>query len=132
VASWLDHHGDKLVARFDAATYSTLLGAMDAHDVGRGRGGVERALAALTGHVVAVGIPGDLLYSAEEVRRWAALAGATYREVTSVHGHDAFLIEHEQVARILTEVLASAPSGRLDAVGTTRGNGHCYSDPAVV
>ena len=106
VASWLDHHGVKLKERFDAATYSTLLDAMDAHDVGRGRGGVASALASLTGRVVAVGIPGDLLYSAEEVYHWSALAGAEYEEISSVHGHDAFLIEHEQVGRILTDALA--------------------------
>jgi homoserine O-acetyltransferase len=132
VGRWLEHHGQKLVARFDAATYITLLGAMDAHDVGRGRGGMERALGMLTGHVVAVGIPGDLLYSAEEVQRWAALAGAAYREINSVHGHDAFLIEHEQVACILAEALAATSSGVADVAGGTCGNGRCYADRAVV
>jgi homoserine O-acetyltransferase len=107
IASWLDHHGRKLRDRFDTATYATLLDAMDAHDVGRGRGGVARALASLTGRVVAVGIPGDLLYSAEEVYRWSALAGARYEEISSVHGHDAFLLEHEQVGRILAEAAGS-------------------------
>jgi homoserine O-acetyltransferase len=106
VASWLDHHGRKLRERFDAATYAALLDAMDAHDVGRGRGGVASALASLTGRVVAVGIPGDLLYSAEEVYHWSALAGARYEEISSVHGHDAFLLEHDQVGRILAEALA--------------------------
>jgi homoserine O-acetyltransferase len=106
VASWLDHHGRKLRERFDAATYAVLLDAMGAHDVGRGRGGVASALASLTGRVVAVGIPGDLLYSAEEVYHWSALAGARYEEISSVHGHDAFLLEHDQVGRILAEALA--------------------------
>jgi len=109
VASWLDHHGVKLKERFDAATYAVLLDAMDAHDVGRGRGGVASALASLTGRVVAVGIPGDLLYSAEEVYYWSALAGAEYEEISSVHGHDAFLLEHEQVGRILNTALSTSP-----------------------
>jgi homoserine O-acetyltransferase len=108
VTSWLDHHGRKLKDRFDAATYETLLGAMDAHDVGRGRCGVASALASLTGRVVAVGIRGDLLYSAEEVYHWSALAGAEYEEISSVHGHDAFLIEHEQVGRILSDAVSTA------------------------
>jgi homoserine O-acetyltransferase len=107
VTSWLDHHGRKLKDRFDAATYETLLGAMDAHDVGRGRCGVASALASLTGRVVAVGIRGDLLYSAEEVYNWSALAGAEYEEISSVHGHDAFLIEHEQVGRILSDAVST-------------------------
>lgn len=108
VASWLDHHGEKLAARFDAATYTTLLDTMDSHDVGRGRGGVASALGAISGHVLAVGIPGDLLYSAEEVHRWSLLAGAEYREIISEHGHDAFLIELDQVGRILADALAAA------------------------
>lgn len=112
VTKWLDHHGEKLAARFDAATYVTLLDTMDAHDVGRGRGGVARALASITGHVVAVGIPGDLLYSAEEVYHWSALAGANYEEIVSQHGHDAFLLEHEQVGRILAEALAAGSRAR--------------------
>jgi homoserine O-acetyltransferase len=107
VTSWLDHHGRKLKDRFDAATYETLLGAMDAQDVGRGRCGVASALASLTGRVVAVGIRGDLLYSAEEVYHWSALAGAEYEEISSVHGHDAFLIEHEQVGRILSDAVST-------------------------
>jgi len=111
VTSWLDHHGRKLRGRYDGATYATLLGAMDAHDVGRGRGGVARALASLTGRVVAVGIRGDLLYSADEVYHWSALAGAEYEEIASAHGHDAFLLEHEQVGRILAGALGAPGSG---------------------
>ena len=105
VARYLAHHGDKLAARFDAASYRTLLNAMDAHDIGRGRGGVARALRALQGAIYAVGIPGDQLYSADVVRQWAVQAGAEYREVDSIHGHDAFLLEHEQVGSILREAL---------------------------
>lgn len=108
VAGYLAHHGEKLAARFDAASYRTLLDTMDAHDVGRGRGGAAHALRTLTGAVFAVGIPGDLLYSAEIVRQWAAQAGAAYREIDSVHGHDAFLLEHEQVGDILREALDAA------------------------
>jgi homoserine O-acetyltransferase len=108
VESYLDHQGKKLEARFNAASYRTLLDAMDAHDVGRGRGGLAHALRGLRGHLYAVGVPGDQLYSAEVVRQWAALAGAQYRELTSHFGHDAFLLEHEQVGAILREALQSA------------------------
>ncbi|MHB1313623.1 MAG: homoserine O-acetyltransferase family protein [Gemmatimonadaceae bacterium] len=108
VESYLEHHGEKLARRFDAASYRTLLGAMDAHDVGRGRGGVARALRAIDGAVYAVGVRGDQLYSADVVSAWAALAGAAYREISSIHGHDAFLLEHGQVGDILREALHGA------------------------
>ena len=113
VESYLDHQGKKLEARFDAASYRTLLAAMDAHDVGRGRGGLAHALRTLRGHVVAVGVPGDQLYSAEVVRQWAELAGAEYRDISSKFGHDAFLLEYEQVGAILREALRA--STRVDS-----------------
>ena len=47
VSEWLSIHGEKLVQRFDATSYVALLAAMDAHDVGRGRGGIAAALAPL-------------------------------------------------------------------------------------
>ena len=108
VESYLAHQGRKLEARFDAATYRTLLDTMDAHDLGRGRGGLAHALRALEGTVYAVGVPGDQLYSADVVRQWAELAGAEYREIQSHCGHDAFLLEHEQVGAILREALQAA------------------------
>ena len=108
VQSYLSHQGRKLEVRFDAATYRTLLDTMDAHDLGRGRGGLAHALRALTGTVYAVGVPGDQLYSADVVRQWAELAGAEYREIESHFGHDAFLLEHEQVSAILREALQVA------------------------
>jgi homoserine O-acetyltransferase len=113
VEGYLNHHGFKLANRFNAASYRTLLDAMDAHDVGRGRGGVERALRGLRSAIYAVGIPGDQLYSADVVRRWATDAGAEYRELSSVHGHDAFLLEHEQVGAILRGALDA--SSRADS-----------------
>ncbi|MBI2408601.1 MAG: homoserine O-acetyltransferase [Gemmatimonadetes bacterium] len=108
VESYLDHQGRKLEARFDTASYRTLLDAMDAHDLGRGRGGLAHALRGLQGHVYAVGVPGDQLYSAEIVRQWAELAGAEYRELDSHFGHDAFLLEDEQVGAILRDALQAA------------------------
>lgn len=105
VGGYLDHHGRKLRGRFTVRSYLALLGAMDSHDVGAGRGGVAAALGAIRGLVVGVGIPGDLLYSADEVRAWTESAGAEYREIRSVTGHDAFLLEPEQVCAILEEAL---------------------------
>jgi homoserine O-acetyltransferase len=110
VASYLDHQGRKLRDRFSVDSYVALTKAMDAHDVGRGRGGVAEALRGIEGRLVGVGIPGDLLYSPDEVREWVDAAGAEYREIISIHGHDAFLLEPEQVGAILAEALASEPA----------------------
>jgi homoserine O-acetyltransferase len=110
VAAYLEHHGRALRRRFCPASYVALTHAMDAHDVGRGRGGVAAALAPLAGRCLGVGIPGDLLYPAEEVRAWTDAAGAEYRELRSARGHDGFLLELDQVSRLVVEALVgSAP-----------------------
>jgi homoserine O-acetyltransferase len=119
IVSYLDHQGDKLVDRFDGDTYRILAGAMDRHDIGIGRGGLETALAdlALAGvGLTGVGILDDILYGPRQVRELVATAraagvAATYREIRSTKGHDAFLVEWDQLALILGEALDRARSG---------------------
>ena len=114
IASYLDHQGRKLVDRFDPDTYRVLVRIMDGHDVGRGRGGIVeayRALAAAGGAVTGVGIPGDILYGPDQVKALVAAATAAgvetrYREIDSTKGHDAFLVEWDQLASIVGEALA--------------------------
>ena len=111
VASYLEHQGRKLVDRFDVDTYRVLARAMDGHDIGRGREGPAAALHALGAagvQLVGVGIEGDILFGREQVRELVAQAeaagvDATYREIRSTKGHDAFLVEWEQLERLLTE-----------------------------
>jgi homoserine O-acetyltransferase len=119
VERYLNSQGHKLRARFDVESYVTLLDAMDSHDVGRGRGDVASALRRVEGELVGVGIPGDLLYDVRDVRGWTDSAGAEYREVHSIHGHDAFLIEVDQVAAILHEALTTS-AGAFTASSSSR------------
>jgi homoserine O-acetyltransferase len=105
VEHYLRRQGDKLVARFDAASYVALMRSMDLQDVGD-LVTAARATAQRVDRVIGVGIDSDILYPASEVRDWvtayqAAGARAEYREIASLYGHDAFLIEWDQVERIL-------------------------------
>jgi homoserine O-acetyltransferase len=107
VDHYLRRQGDKLVARFDAASYVALMRAMDLHDVGV-LADAARETGERVGLVVGVGVDTDLLYAPGEVRAWteayhAAGARARYREIASPAGHDAFLIEWDQVEAILRE-----------------------------
>ncbi len=113
VQSYLSRHGTKLVARFDAKSYRTLLGAMDAHDVGRGRGGAAAALAKVGRRLTGVAIPGDGLYPEGVVKRWVEEAGAAYAELPSKHGHDGFLLEPDVAGAVLETALArvTLPAG---------------------
>jgi homoserine O-acetyltransferase len=105
VESYLRRQGDKLVARFDAASYVALMRAMDLQDVGDLVRAAQET-AQRVRRVIGVGIDSDILYLPTEVRDWvaayrAAGANAEYREIASLYGHDAFLIEWDQVEGIL-------------------------------
>ena len=107
VDHYLRRQGDKLVARFDAASYVSLMRAMDLHDVGDWTA-AARDTAARVRTTIGVGVDTDILYAPGEVRAWteayrAAGADARYREIVSPAGHDAFLIEWDQVEAILRE-----------------------------
>ena len=107
VESYLDHQGDKLIGRFDAGSYVILTEAMSSHDVGRGRGGVEAALARITARTVVAGIDSDRLYPVAESERLAA--GIPTADplvvIPSDHGHDGFLIEVDAVGKLVAELL---------------------------
>jgi len=105
---YLRHHGDKLIARFDPLEYERRVRAMDTHDVGRERGGWREALSAHAGRLSAAGVIGDTLYSADIVAHWAESVGAAYTAVTSIHGHDAFLLERTQVRDVIAKAFARA------------------------
>ncbi|MEY2421191.1 MAG: homoserine O-acetyltransferase/O-succinyltransferase [Acidimicrobiaceae bacterium] len=110
VERYLEYHGNKLVRRFDANTYLLLTKAMDLHDLGRGRGGLVPALTRIEVPVQAMGITSDLLYPAYQSREIveavnAAGGEAEYVELDSPHGHDAFLLEFDQLGEALTKFL---------------------------
>ncbi|MEM1269500.1 MAG: homoserine O-acetyltransferase [Bacteroidota bacterium] len=99
VESYLGYQGRKLVERFDAASYVRLTQLMDSHDVGRGRGGVVDALAQLTQPALVIGIDSDILYPLAQQQFLAQhLPQAELRVIESAHGHDAFLIEFDQLS----------------------------------
>ena len=99
VEGWLQRHGRYLVDRFNARTYVALSHALDSHDVGRGRGGVEAALALIRQPAFVLGITTDVLYPPHEMQALAdGLPHATLSWLDSPHGHDAFLIELAEVS----------------------------------
>jgi len=126
VESYLDHHAAKLVRRFDAGSYVVLSEAMNAHDVGRGRGGTRAALSRVTARTLVAAVDSDRLYlPAQQAELAAGIATADrLRVIRSPYGHDGFLIEVEQVAALVAELLpAKAPDGRRQPFLPTRQRG---------
>lgn len=102
VESYLRHQGRKLVERFDARCYVHLTDVMDTHDVSRGRGDYFDVLRSICQPTLVVGITTDILYPLEEQRELAeAIPKAELAVLDAPQGHDAFLIEQEQLAEKL-------------------------------
>ena len=98
IESYLEYQGNKIVDRFDAVSYVRLTQAMDSHDVGFGRGSYRRALQRVDKPILVIGINSDKLYPISEQKELAQLLPfGRYAEVQSPHGHDAFLIEFDQM-----------------------------------
>jgi len=113
VQAWLQHHGQAMVDRFDAASYVQLTRTMDSHDVGRGRGGIERALGSLEIPILAVAIDSDGLYPPDEQLEIAELTPlGELATLHSPHGHDAFLIETADLDRLITSFRGRASAFR--------------------
>ncbi len=110
VQSYLDHQGFKLTERFDAGSYVTLTEAMNRHDIGRGRGGLNKALASSEVPTMIAGVDTDILYPYHQQehlsRNLRKLLGMA--KISSPVGHDAFLTESRQVSRIVQRFLTMA------------------------
>ncbi len=118
VERYLEYHGAKLARRFDANSYLCLTKAMDLHDLARGRGGVDEALARISVPTLSVGISSDSLYPTYQQQLVCKVLGARgtpcdYVEIDSRHGHDAFLIDLDQLGPPLGRFLSDVDkSGR--------------------
>lgn len=114
VQSYLDHQADKLCKRFDPATYVLLSEAMNRHDVGRGRGGIEAALGSTHVPCIVGGIDSDRLYPLETQQELAdGLPGCQGLEVVhSRDGHDGFLTEAAAISKLLTQTMNLARANR--------------------
>ena len=107
VESYLDHQADKLNRRFDANTYVALTRAMSLFDLGRGRGGLDVALAKIDAPLTVVGIDSDRLFPTRLQQQIVDLTPGADRlhMILSPFGHDGFLVEDEQVGVFVSHAL---------------------------
>jgi homoserine O-acetyltransferase len=102
VEGYLDHHGDRLIRRFDTNSYLIIGKAMDLHDIARGRGTLDTAMSRIKAPTLVLGISSDILYPTYQQKQIHSMLSekgvdSTYVEIDSPHGHDAFLINFDQV-----------------------------------
>ena len=107
VESWLLHHGKKLQERFQLSAYRLMNQLLRSIDVTKGRD--EQILDSIKANIHIIGVDSDLFFTAEEnkeTHKQLALThpNVTYNEINSVHGHDAFLIEYQQLGKIIEPI----------------------------
>lgn len=111
VESWLMHHGEKLQERFQVSAYKLMNQLLKTIDIMRDgdRNFIDLQNSDMNIHIV--GVDSDLFFTAKENKEtYKQLAQAnsnvTYGEVHSLHGHDAFLIEFDQMEQLLRPIFS--------------------------
>lgn len=109
VESWLLHHGEKLESRFTLNAYKVMTHLLSSVDVSKNYKSIDEALSLLKAKVFMIGIDSDLFFVNEENKETEKLLikknkQVRYQEIKSIHGHDAFLIEFEQLVEALKDV----------------------------
>jgi len=117
VESYLDYQAEKFVDRFDANSYLYLTRAMDNYDLASGYESDADALAAFTGEALVMSFTGDWHFTTEQAESLAdgfrdADVEIAHHVIESDHGHDAFLVEPDNVGPPLADFLAAGVDGK--------------------
>lgn len=108
------YQGEKLAKRFNAFSYYFLSRGMDAHNIGRGRGGTEAALKRIKANALVIGIETDILFPVNEQLFIASnISASTYSVIHSEYGHDGFLVEYWKIENCIVEFLLRQGSQQL-------------------
>jgi homoserine O-acetyltransferase len=135
VESYLDYNASKFVERFDANSYLYLTRAMDNYDLASGFEGDADALAAFDGDALVMSFTGDWHFTSEQSEALADALRTTdtptaHHVVDSDYGHDAFLVEPDNVGPPLADFLDVGLSG--SAISDTQERDEDTSDFAPV
>ncbi|MDR3246406.1 MAG: homoserine O-acetyltransferase [Prevotellaceae bacterium] len=102
-SSYERYQGKKLADRFNAYSYVLMTKAIDSHNTGRFRGGMEKALSSLEVKTLLIGIDSDILFPPSELKFLNKyISDSQYSELSSIFGHDGFLLESEQLSAIIS------------------------------
>ncbi len=110
VESYLHHQGKRFVERFDANSYLYLTRAMDYFDLAATHESLPAALGNTDARFLVVSYSTDWLFPTSQSREMVSAMVEAERDVTMVefespYGHDAFLIEHEQLSGVVAPFL---------------------------
>ena len=108
IESWLFHHGKKLQKRFQLSAYKMMNHLLQTIEATNSENYLEN-LSKIGAHIHIVAIDSDLFFlAAENKETYKELSKTSvevfYNEIKSIHGHDAFLIEFDQLDNILRPI----------------------------
>ena len=131
VESWLNHHGDSLKKRFSLSSYQLMNQLLKTVDAGVRNS--PKLVAQIKAQIHLVAIDSDLFYPAADtkdllsfLKQHLPTGQVDYHEITSPHGHDAFLIEKQQTALIIGSILS--PNNRFTACRVLKFGGRSLAD----
>jgi len=109
VESWLQYHGKVLNNRFQLAAYKMMNQVLRSIDITHNKGSFLEIASTIKSHIHMITIDSDLFFKAEEnwntyVELKSVKDNVTIGEIKSIHGHDGFLIEYEQLTALLEPV----------------------------
>lgn len=110
VESWLLHHGKKLQQRFSLQSYKMMNHLLSTIDITRsGELKFEDIVSKIKGNIFIVSVDSDLFFTDYQNRETFYKAcrikdNIFFKTIKSVHGHDAFLIEFDQLNELLSNV----------------------------
>lgn len=100
--SYQAYQGKKLADRFDVYSYERMCRSSDTHDVSRGRGSFAEALGLIKAKCLVVAVTSDILFPPSYHEEMASMIpGARRGMIESEFAHDGFLIEHEQLDKLI-------------------------------
>ncbi|MDJ0645464.1 MAG: alpha/beta fold hydrolase [Flavobacteriaceae bacterium] len=111
IESWLTHHGDKLRNRFQLSSYKFINQLLKTIDISRSED-FETVVNRIKSAIHLVAVDTDLFFTPDESQAtYSKLKenGNTvfYHEIQSIHGHDAFLIEYDQLTAYLEPIFST-------------------------
>ena len=109
IESWLMYHGDKLAKRFKLEAYQMMNHLLASVDVEREGRDINDIIKNINAEIHLVAIDSDLFFTPMEDKKTFELGKKNkkdiyYHEISSIHGHDAFLIENEKMVTILAKI----------------------------
>ncbi|MCB0663108.1 MAG: homoserine O-acetyltransferase, partial [Saprospiraceae bacterium] len=100
------YQGQKLSKRFSPTCYWSLTRTMDSHDLGRNRGGVQKALRQIVAKTLIISISSDVLFPpSEQQTLYRYIPGSELVTIESDFGHDGFLVEGKKITQLLRQFL---------------------------